>query len=168
MNAWARFGRPSGAQAAKRSDHPHSARRTRECGSPPGETETALRDSLAWLADATRSETAQVDVEAARHRLTARLAEGMAAQPRNPEARNAGRLLMAPRCTPRAWWPALATGVVLLCVGWLVARSRLMSPAPPAVRLQQVRFDPSLWDLDSITATPTQSEASDMTRLLKR
>ncbi len=148
---------------------------------PAPELETALTDTLAWLAHATRPDTAPVNLEAARGRLRARLVREALYRPcgtcgwwrrRLPVNRWAitGRPsgTMGNRPLPIKWPALTATAVILASALGFLAVRRLSSPAGPSARVQEVRFDLSLWELDRIADSPTGDATAELTGLSER
>jgi hypothetical protein len=168
MKLWRRWthlwktrpGTPGALPSSRRPQFPDSSPQAREA-------ETALSDALSWLAEATRSDASAGDSEAARRRLATRLTEGAIGV-----ARGRWDLALRPglvwRSRPGLQWPAMALAAALAGGVLFLLRDQVAPSPQPAAKVQEVRFDPALWELDSITATPTGSETRQMIRLLER
>ena len=130
-----------------------------EGAAPADDVDAALDTAFAWLTKATSAEAAPLDLQAARHQLEARLAaQGPTAVP--IARRTDGRDRRTYRLRHR--WPAIAlTAIAVACVVYLLAGTSAVRPTP--VKLQEVSFDRSLWNLDRIADAPTGNATAEMT-----
>jgi len=127
-----------------------------EGAAPTDAADAALDAAFARLSDATVDEAVPLDLQTARHHLDAWLA-AEATTGVLPIARRDGRTYRL-----RQRWPGLAlTAIAVACVVYLLAGTYGVRPAP--ARLQEVRFDGSLWNLDRIADAPTGDATAEMT-----
>jgi hypothetical protein len=169
-------GAPESSPSSEAASPPESVDRT-------GEPETALGETLAWFAEATRSTAAPHERESTWCRVEAQIAGlQLAAGGREGARRNAQgatpdrvapcalRLALSHPGAGFRLAVAIACGLVVLAWGWQLLPRALRSLDAAGTQLaapREVRLNPALWQRDALAEEPAGDAIDELARVLK-